>query len=75
MSWFGHLQRMDEERPARMIWNVRVMGRAGRGRARTTWNSHMTKVLETRGLSFSEAKKLARNRKEWVAIVHGGEKE
>ena len=37
LRWFGHLIRMDINRKPRYLWERRVEGMRGRGRARVEW--------------------------------------
>ena len=45
MRWFGHIIRMDEQKPARMVWRTRAQGRNGRGRPRRKWDDGMVEIL------------------------------
>ena len=70
LSWWGHLQRMTDTRPAKEIWGARVQSKKGRGRPKETWNKVVEKILRKRGKTWTEAKRLSRNRKEWRQFVH-----
>lgn len=69
LGWFGHLVRMDNERPVKQVWEARVLQRRRRGRPRETWDTMVSKILERRGTTFTEARNLARNRKEWRKFI------
>lgn len=70
LKWFGHLVRMNKERPVKNIWEARSMKKRNRGRPRKTWNDAVRETLERRGLSWKRASQLARNKKEWTKIVY-----
>jgi hypothetical protein len=41
LSWFGHLIRMGNNRKHRHLWERRIEGVRGRGRARVEWEEPM----------------------------------
>lgn len=70
LSWWGHLQRMDHNRPVRQVWESRALGKRSRGRPTETWDKVLGKILTAKGKTWQEAKILARNKKEWGKFVH-----
>ena len=46
LSWFGHVERMSDERMAKKIYNGKVSGKRGRGRPRLTFENTVSKILE-----------------------------
>ena len=46
LSWFGHVERMSDERIAKKIYNGKVSGKRGRGRPRLTFENIVSKILE-----------------------------
>ena len=69
LRWFGHVERMENERLPKMLVNARVDGRAVRGRPRYGWMDGVKRALRDRRMDVGEAKERARNRNEWRAIV------
>ena len=69
LRWFGHVERMDNERLTKRVMNAKVNGRNVRGRPRFGWMDGVKKSLNDRGINEREAKERARNRSEWRAIV------
>ena len=49
IRWFGHINRMDESRKPKQIWEARVEGIRGRGRPRIDWNRYMEKIVKKKG--------------------------
>uniref|UniRef100_A0A1Y1MCV0 Reverse transcriptase domain-containing protein n=1 Tax=Photinus pyralis TaxID=7054 RepID=A0A1Y1MCV0_PHOPY len=70
LSWWGHLQRMSDGRQVKQIWEAKIQHKRGRGRPRQTWEDTVGKTLKKRGKSWTEARNLARDRKEWTRFVH-----
>ena len=70
LRWFGHVERMDNERLTKRVMNAKVDGRNVRGRPRFGWIDGVKKAVNERGMDVREAKEIARNRNEWQVIVH-----
>jgi hypothetical protein len=48
LRWFGHLNRTDEERLTKQVWEARTEGlemKRSRGRPRRTWNDNIQELL------------------------------
>ena len=69
LRWFGHVERMEDDRLLKRVMNAGVDGRGARGRPRAGWMDGVKKALNKRGMDVKEAKERARNRNEWRAIV------
>lgn len=69
LRWFGHIVRMDENRTAKVIWEMATGGKRKRGRPRKTWNNEIAKTLMKKGLNWTQAKHAAKDRKEWRRII------
>ena len=46
LSWFGHVERMSDERLANKIYDGKVSGKRDRGRPRLTFENAVSKLLE-----------------------------
>ena len=68
LRWFGHVERMEDERLLKRVVNARVDGRGARGRPRFGWMDGVRKALNDR-MDVREAKERARNRNEWRRMV------
>ena len=66
LRWFGHVERMDNERLLKKVMNAKVDGRSARGRPRFGWMDGVKRALNDRRMDISER---ARNRNEWQMIV------
>ena len=69
LRWFGHVERMDNERLLKKIMNAKVDGRSARGRPRFGWMDGVKRTLNDRRMDIREASERARNRNEWRMIV------
>lgn len=70
LGWWGHLQRLEEGRQVKRIWEARVKIKRGRGRPRESWDDTIARILQKRGKQVQEARRLARNKKQWTRFVH-----
>ena len=71
LRWFGHINRMDESRKPKQIWEARVEGSRGRGRPRIDWDGYMEKIANKKGKTTREAKQLTKDRskyRKWITI-------
>ena len=69
LKWFGHVERMGDERQVRRITKAEMEGRRPVGRPRTRWKDVIRRDLESSGLSVEEAASEARDRDRWKDIV------
>ena len=69
LRWFGHVERMDNERLLKKVMNAKVDGRIARGRPRFGWMDGVKRALNDRRMDIREASECARNRNEWRMIV------
>ena len=69
MKWFGHVERMGEERQVKRVMHAEMAGRRPVGRPRTRWRDVLRRDLTSSGLSLDEAAAEARDRDRWRTIV------
>ena len=69
LRWFGHVERMDNERLLKEVMNAKVDGRSARGRPRFGWIDGVKRALNDRRMDVREASERARDRNEWRMIV------
>lgn len=67
LRWLGHLERMSEERTAKMMKNIDMGGTKKKGRPRKRWYEEVQKDLRGKGIQNWRAK--ARDRKKWKDIT------
>ena len=70
MSWFGHVERMDEYRMARRVLMADVSGGRVRGRPRLGWMDGVKVALGNRGMTVEAERQCAKYRKGCIALVH-----
>ena len=71
LRWFGHINRMDESRKPKQVWEARGEGSRGRGRPRIEWNNYVEKIVNKKGKTVREAKHLSSDRinyRKWITI-------
>ena len=69
LRWFGHVERMDNERLLKKVMNAKVDGRRARGRPRFGWMDGVKRALNDRRMDVREASERSRGRNEWRMIV------
>ena len=67
--WLGHVLRMQPDSIPRVALRWTPQGRRNRGRPKNTWRRTMTKELETFGLTFDTAVRVAKNKLKWREMV------
>ena len=58
LRWFGHVERMDSERMAKMIYGSGVEGRLGSGRPNMGWMEGVKSAFRARGLTLEQAREI-----------------
>ena len=69
LRWFGHVERMDNERLLKKVINTKVDGRSARGRPRFGYIDGVKRALNDGRMDMREASERARNKNEWRIIV------
>ena len=70
LRWFGHVERMDNDRLLRKVMNAKVDGRGARGRPGFGRTDGLQRALnDRRRMDVREASERARYRNEWRTIV------
>ena len=69
LRWFGHEEKMDNERLQKKVMNAKVDGRSAKGRPRFGWMHGVKRALNNWKMDMREASKGARNRNECQMIV------
>ena len=70
LRWFGHVETMDGYRMVGRVLMTEVSGGRVRGRLRLDWMDGVKVALGNRGMTAEAARKCAKDRKEWRALVH-----
>jgi len=69
LRWFGHVERMNEERMVKRVMNSSMSGRRPRGRPKFAWMNGVKRAVNARGMSIEDARVCATDRVAWRALV------
>ena len=70
LKWFGHEERMGEERLVKRVYLANVGGNREVGRSQRSWSDEVKDLLLGRGLSEREGMMLAGDRDVWGGMVY-----
>ena len=71
LRWFGHVERMGDDRMAKRVYESDVRGVRRRGRPRKCWMDGVKEVLARKGLNIQEARVSVQDRNEWRSVCRG----
>ena len=71
LGWFGHVERMGDEKMAKRVYESVVRGVRRRGKPRKCWMDGVKEVLAGKGLNIQEAKVSVQDKNEWRRICRG----
>ena len=71
LRWYGHLERMEEERMVKQLYEASVNGVRPRGRPRKRWKDGVKDIAKEIGRSIQEFEGLAKDRTEWKKLCKG----
>jgi hypothetical protein len=65
LRWFGHVERMEDHRLVKKIYNSECVGTRTIGRPKMRWIDSVKRCLMDKGMSLTEARRIVLNREEW----------
>ena len=65
LSWFGHMERMEESRLVKRVYSGECEGNNAFGRPKKKWIGSVRDCLGKRGMNLDEARRMVGNRSEW----------
>ena len=71
LRWFGHVERMGDERLVKKVYESDTNGTRSRGRPRRRWMDEVQDCVRRKGLTIQEAKVSVQDRNEWRTICRG----
>ena len=63
MTWYGHMERLSEERLVKRICRAEVELMSGRGRPQTRWRDGVRKMLGEKVITIQQAESCMKDRK------------
>ena len=71
LRWFGHVEKMGNDRLAKRVYVGECAGSHSVGRPRKRWIDTMKDCLKKRGFDVRQARRMAQNRSEWRGNTWG----
>ena len=71
LRWFGHVERMENDRIAKRVYVGECAGSRSVGRPRKRWIDTVKECLKKRGLDVKETRRMVHNRSVWRGFVRG----
>jgi hypothetical protein len=68
--WYGHVDRMKEERAVKRGYRSKVEGSRGKGRPKLWWMDVIKAVVERRGANIEYARMCMQDLERWSSAVH-----
>ena len=69
LRWFGHVERMNEERMAKKVYVSAENGRRDRGRPTRVWMDGVKDALNAREVTLEQARMIVDDRDRWRDLV------
>ena len=68
LKWFGHVERMGEERLVGRVYRANMEGNRGRGRPQRRWIDTVKDCLKKRGMDIREARRMLHDCSVWRGL-------
>jgi hypothetical protein len=68
LRWYGHVNRMDDKRIVKRVYEVRETGKSPRGRPRKTRQKGLQEVTRKKGVTRKEVERTVEDREKWKAV-------
>ena len=65
LGWYGHVNRMDDKRIFKRVYEARETGKRPRGRPRKTWKEGLQEVTRKKGVTWKEVERTVKDREKW----------
>ena len=69
LKWFGHVERMGNERMTKRVYSSEVEGDRGRGRPAFKWKDGVRRACAVREIGLEEARGMCLDRNEWRSMI------
>ena len=71
LRWFGHVERIGNDRIAKRVYIGECTGSHSVGRRRKRWIDTVKDCLKKKGLSVRQARRMVHDRSVWRGFVRG----
>jgi len=71
LRWYGHVERMGDERIVKRVYDSECLGVRSVGRPRKRWIDTVRECVRKRGLCMREAERIVHDRNVWRGYVRG----
>src|SRR5678815_1717427 len=68
LRWFGHVERMNDNRLVKRMYSGECVGNRPVGRPKKKWIESVKECLQERNVSLAEARRKVHDRREWRSV-------
>jgi hypothetical protein len=68
LRWYGRVNRMDDKRIVKRVYEAREIGKGPRGQRRKTWKEGLQEVTRKKGVGWTEVERTVKDREKWKAF-------
>ena len=68
LRWYGHVNRMDDKRIVKSVYDAREAGKRPRGRPRKTRKEGLQEMTRKKGVAWKEVERTVKDREKWKAL-------
>jgi hypothetical protein len=65
---YGHVNKMDDKRKVKRVYEAREIGKRPRGRPRKRWKEGLQGLTRMKGVTWRDGERTVKDREKWKAL-------